>query len=101
VQSDTDDTINKGAKDLKKSKGYANNFSTVLSNTRASGADQSGIYSFFANPLSINDTTPSAKQVQAGFDWRWVLMFVIGLLVGVSGYWIARKASLRRHSSVF
>jgi type VII secretion EsaA-like protein len=66
-----------------KSSEFSSRFSTVLSNTRASGADPAKIYETFANPVTVKDTTPAAKADHGdGFDYRWIAIFVAGGLIG-------------------
>lgn len=65
------------------SSAFSSRFSTVLANTRASGADPAKIYETFANPVAVKDSTPAA-HVDRGeaFDYRWIAIFVAGSLIG-------------------
>lgn len=76
-------TIATGDADLAASSDYSKRFSTVLSNTRASGADPEKIYESFANPVTAKATTPAASATVAeAFDYRWVVIFLAGSLIG-------------------
>jgi len=62
---------------------FSSRFSTVLANTRASGADPAKIYETFANPVTVKDTTPAAKANRSdAFDYRWIAVFAAGGLIG-------------------
>lgn len=75
-------TIATGNTDLSTNSDYSKRFSTVLSNTRASGADPEKIYESFANPVTTKATTPATAAVTDAFDYRWLVVFVAGSLIG-------------------
>jgi len=91
VIDNTGSLLNSGDGDLKNSQGYYGNFANTLANTRTTGADPNHIFDFFAKPLVTKDVTPASKSIAQGFDWRWVLVFIIGLLLGVLGTLWARR----------
>jgi hypothetical protein len=81
---------------------FSSRFSTVLSNTRANGADPAKIYDTFANPVTAKDSTPPGKANRDnGFDYRWLAVFVAGSLVGavVAGFAGRRKRRTSATSS--
>lgn len=67
---------------VEQSSEFSSRFSTVLSNTRASGADPAKIYEAFANPVMPKDTTPATAERGDGFDHRWIAIFAAGALIG-------------------
>lgn len=92
VIDNTNSLLSSGNGDFKNSQNYYGNFESVLSNTRTNGVNANNIFDFFAKPLSTKDITPQVNSVTQGFDWRWILIFIIGLLFGVLGKtWIRRK----------
>ncbi|MFC4652347.1 type VII secretion protein EsaA [Lactococcus nasutitermitis] len=92
VIKNTNDMIGNTNSDLKKSKDYSTNFSTVLSNTRATGANPNNIFNFFAKPLTTKNVTPKVATVTSKkFDVRWLLVFTSGLLIGVLGMFVSRR----------
>ena len=92
VIDNTNSLLSSGNGDFKNSQNYYGNFESVLSNTRTNGVNANNIFDFFAKPLSTKDITPQVHSVTQGFDWRWILIFIIGLLFGVLGKtWIRRK----------
>lgn len=96
VINNTDSLLNNGTSDLKDSKKYFDNFSTVLSNTRTSNVDSNNIFDFFAKPLTATNQTPKVNKLVKSFDWRWVLIFAIGLLLGVLGKtWVRPRAKTK------
>ena len=92
VIDNTNSLLSSGNGDFKNSQNYYGNFESVLSNTRTNGVNANNIFDFFAKPLSTKDITPQVHSVTQGFDWRWILIFIVGLLFGVLGKtWIRRK----------
>ncbi|URZ02840.1 type VII secretion protein EsaA [Clostridium felsineum] len=92
VIDNTNNLLSTGNGDFKNSQDYYKNFATILANTRTYGVNANNIFNFFAKPLSTKDITPKVRSVAQSFDWRWVIIFVIGILIGVLGKtWIRRK----------
>lgn len=92
VIDNTNSLLSTGNSDLKKSQNYYKNFTSILSNTRTDGVNANTIFNFFAKPLSVKDITPKVISVAQGFDWRWIIIFMIGILIGVLGKtWIRHK----------
>ncbi|GAB2024494.1 type VII secretion protein EsaA [Lactovum odontotermitis] len=92
VIDNTGNLLSTGNSDFLNSQTYNGKFETVLSNTRSNDANANNIFSFFAKPLSTKDVTPEAKEVTPGFDWRWIIIFAGGILLGVLGKtWIRMK----------
>lgn len=92
VIDNTNSLLNAGNGDFKNSQNYYGNFASILSNTRTNGVNSNNIFDFFAKPLSTKNLTPKTQRMTQGFDWRWILIFIIGLLFGVlSKTWIRRK----------
>jgi methyl-accepting chemotaxis protein len=83
-----------GAGDLKTSKEYTTNFSKVLANTRTKGVDTNQLYDFFAQPLKITDISPKQASITVKkFDFQWVLIFLIGLIVGILSIYLVKMFS--------
>ncbi|WP_228462058.1 hypothetical protein, partial [Pseudolactococcus hodotermopsidis] len=82
--NNADSLVNTGSLDLSASKEYYDNFSKLLSNTRTQGVDTNNIYDFFVKPIATEDISPKVKAVVVkNFDFRWLIVFLIGLLVGM------------------
>ncbi|WP_431219085.1 type VII secretion protein EsaA [Leifsonia xyli] len=75
-------TIGTGEADLSDSRAFSERFSTVLSNTRASGADPERIYDVFAAPVTTKDITDAEAAASPAFDYRLIAIFVAGSLIG-------------------
>jgi type VII secretion EsaA-like protein len=82
VMANTGNLLTSGNDELKVSQNYSNNFSSVLSNTRTAGVDSNKLFGFFAQPLSAKDMTPKEQTIVSNFDWRWLIVLVIGILLG-------------------
>lgn len=92
VLNNTGNLLATGSSDLKKGKTYYSNFSTVLANTRDTNANPSQIFNFFAQPLKLNNQTPQGSIIKNGYDWRNIILLIIGLLVGLMiGMWISHR----------
>lgn len=97
VIDNTNNLLSTGNGDLKNNKNYYKNFAAILSNTRTNGVNANNIFNFFAKPLSIKDITPKAVSAVQGFDWRWIIIFVMGILIGVLGKtWIRHKPKVKQ-----
>jgi type VII secretion EsaA-like protein len=85
VLNSTDTLANTGSMNLNTSKNYYGNFSHLLANTRTQGADTNAIYDFFAKPIMATDATPAQKELvnAKNFDYRFILVFLIGLFAGM------------------
>ncbi len=81
----TDNLLNIGNTSLKDSKDYNKNFGKVLANTHSQEADKNQLFDFFAQPLSIKNLTSAFTSVKKGFDWRWPLLLIIGVMIGILG----------------
>jgi type VII secretion EsaA-like protein len=97
VLNATNNLLASGNGDLKNSKDYNSNFATVLANTRSTGANQGKIFDFFSNPILEKDITPRATGTTVkSFDWRWVIVFLLGLLIGILGMLLSRWKKYHR-----
>lgn len=95
VIDNTNNLLSTGNGSFKNSQNYYKNFAAILSNTRTNGVNANNIFNFFARPLSIKDITPKVVSVARGFDWRWIVIFVAGILIGVLGKtWIRHKPKI-------
>jgi len=79
----TDKMLNDGNNSLEASQEYNNNFGKVMENTRDQKSDREHIFNFFAQPLSVKNLTKTFASIQSSIDWRWPLLFGVGLLLGV------------------
>ncbi|MGO4592438.1 type VII secretion protein EsaA [Leifsonia sp. 2TAF2] len=85
-------TVATGTGDLAVSSEYSKRFATVFSNTRATGADPATIYDAFASPVTTTDRTPVAEPTAAAwFDYRWLVLFAAGSLIGALVCWLALR----------
>lgn len=92
VIGNTKNLLKDSTSDLNGSKNYYGSIASVLSNTRTSGVKANTIFSFLARPIATKDITPKTTASVHSVDWRWVLVFLMGLLLGVlSKTWIRRK----------
>lgn len=92
----TDNLLNTGNTSLKDSKDYNKNFGKVLANTHSQEADKNQLFDFFAQPLSIKNLTSAFTSVKKGFDWRWPLLLIIGVIIGILGTMISKVISKRK-----
>ena len=81
----TDDLLKTGDDPFKESQDYNGNFSKVLANTRDQKADKKQLFNFFAQPLSIENLTKKISTLSHEFDWRWPIVLVLGILLGILG----------------
>ncbi|NUU08119.1 type VII secretion protein EsaA [Leifsonia sp. C5G2] len=85
-------TIAAGSSGVAESSTFSSRFSTVLSNTRATGADPAKIYEVLANPVTAKDVTPRSTAVHSdGFDYRWIAIFAAGSLIGALSATLVRR----------
>ncbi|GAB2025413.1 type VII secretion protein EsaA [Lactovum odontotermitis] len=92
VIANTGSLLTTGANDFKNTQDYYANFETILANTRDTNANTGNIFDFLAKPLAAKDTTPKAKESTQAFDWRWIIVLVGGILLGVlAKTWIRAK----------
>ncbi|KZK05422.1 putative secretion accessory protein EsaA/YueB [Lactococcus cremoris] len=96
----TDNLLNTGNMSLKDSKDYNKNFGKVLANTHSQEADKNQLFDFFAQPLSIKNLTSTFTSVKKGFDWRWPLLLIIGVMIGILGTMISRMISNRKQTNI-
>lgn len=96
----TDNLLNIGNTSLKDSKDYNKNFDKVLANTHSQEADKNQLFDFFAQPLSIKNLTSAFTSVKKGFDWRWPLLLIIGVMIGILGTMISRMISNRKQTNI-
>lgn len=96
----TDNLLNTGNTSLKDSKDYNKNFGKVLANTHSQEADKNQLFDFFAQPLSIKNLTSAFTSVKKGFDWRWPLLLIIGVMIGILGTMISRMISNRKQTNI-
>jgi type VII secretion EsaA-like protein len=96
----TDNLLNTGNTSLKDSKDYNKNFGKVLANTHSQEADKNQLFDFFAQPLSITNLTSAFTSVKKGFDWRWPLLLIIGVMIGILGTMISRMISNRKQTNI-
>lgn len=96
VIDNTNSLLSAGNGDFKNSQNYYKNFATILSNTRTNGVNANNIFNFFAKPLSTKDVTPKLGSITRDFDWRWIVIFIMGILIGVFGKtWIRHKPKVK------
>ncbi|AWN66547.1 type VII secretion protein EsaA [Lactococcus lactis subsp. lactis] len=89
----TDNLLNTGNTSLKDSKNYNSNFGKVLANTRSQNSNKNQLFDFFAQPLSIKNLTSAITSVKKGIDWRWPLVLIIGVLLGLLGSMFSKMIS--------
>jgi type VII secretion protein EsaA, N-terminal domain len=96
----TDNLLNTGNTSLQDSKDYNKNFGKVLANTHSQEADKNQLFDFFAQPLNIKNLTSAFTSVKKGFDWRWPLLLIIGVMIGILGTMISRMISNRKQTNI-
>jgi hypothetical protein len=67
---------------LEKSKGCYQSSQKTLANTREKKADTNTIYDFFANLNKALNLSTAGKLIRS-FDWRWIVVFSLGLVIGL------------------
>lgn len=92
----TDELLNKGNGSLKDSKNYNSNFGKVLANTRSQHSNKKQLFDFFAQPLSIKNLTTAITSIKKGIDWRWPLVLIIGVLLGLLGAMLSKMISNKK-----
>lgn len=84
ILGNTNKLTSTGSQYLTLSKEYYTSFSTVLANTRTKGVDTNKVYDFFAQPIVGENVTPKESiLIEMGFDYRWVLVLLIGVVFGI------------------
>ncbi|MGO3571825.1 MAG: type VII secretion protein EsaA [Lactococcus cremoris] len=96
----TDNLLNTGNTSLKDSKDYNKNFGKVLANTHSQEANKNQLFDFFAQPLSIKNLTEAFTSIKKGFDWRWPLLLIIGVMIGILGTMISKVISSRKQTNI-
>ena len=91
----TNDLLNKGEESFKQNQEYNTNFNKVLANTRDQKADKSQLFNFFAQPLTIENITQKNSSISQGFDWRWLIVLSIGVLLGILMTFLFRALPFR------
>ncbi|MDR2977721.1 MAG: hypothetical protein LBV19_10610, partial [Streptococcaceae bacterium] len=94
VLKETSKILQSGNLALEKSKDYYQNFQKTLANTRDEKADTNTIYDFFANPIKALNLSTAAKLIRS-FDWRWIVVFVFGLVLGMTAMWMKKAPSAK------
>ncbi|OTN98599.1 hypothetical protein A5804_000082 [Enterococcus faecium] len=92
----TNDLLNAGEESSKQNHEYNTNFNKVLANTRDQKADKSQLFNFFAQPLNIENITQKNTSISQGFDWRWLIVLSIGILLGILMTTLFRVLPFRR-----
>ncbi|MBF0777462.1 type VII secretion protein EsaA [Streptococcus cuniculi] len=84
ILTSADSLTTTGNIDVVSNKGYAENFSKILANTRTQGVNKDHLYTFFANPIISENITPTQKiAAPKATDYRWILTFLVGLALGI------------------
>lgn len=91
----TNDLLNTGEESFKQNQEYNTNFNKVLANTRDQKADKSQLFNFFAQPLNIENITQKNTSMSREFDWRWLLVLSIGVLLGILMTFLFRALPFR------
>ncbi|EHQ8838772.1 type VII secretion protein EsaA [Enterococcus faecalis] len=92
----TNDLLNTGEESFKQNQEYNTNFNKVLANTRDQKADKSQLLNFFAQPLNIENITQKNTSVAREFDWRWLIVLSIGVVLGILFTILFRVLPFRR-----
>ncbi|WP_242359792.1 hypothetical protein, partial [Lactococcus petauri] len=92
----TDELLKEGDDSFKESQDYNDNFSKVLANTRDQKADKKQLFNFFAQPLNIENITQKDASISRKFDWRWLIVLSIGVLLGILMTILFRARPFRR-----
>lgn len=92
----TNDLLNTGEGSFKQNQEYNTNFNKVLANTRDQKADKSQLFNFFAQPLNIENITQKNTSMSREFDWRWLLVLSIGVLLGILMTFLFRALPFRK-----
>ena len=91
----TNDLLNTGEESFKQNQEYNTNFNKVLANTRDQKADKSQLFNFFAQPLNIENITQKNTSMSREFDWRWLIVLSIGVLLGILMTFLFRALPFR------
>ena len=92
----TNDLLNTGEESFKQNQEYNTNFNKVLANTRDQKADKSQLFNFFAQPLNIENITQKNTSMSREFDWRWLIVLSIGVLLGILMTFLFRALPFRK-----
>ena len=92
----TNDLLNTGEESFKQNQEYNTNFNKVLANTRDQKADKSQLFNFFAQPLNIENITQKNTSMSREFDWRWLIVLSIGVLLGILMTFLFRARPFRK-----
>lgn len=92
----TNDLLNTGEESFKQNQEYNTNFNKVLANTRDQKADKSQLFNFFAQPLNIENITQKNTSMSREFDWRWLIVLSIGVLLGILMTFLFRTRPFRK-----
>ena len=91
----TNDLLNTGEESFKQNQEYNTKFNKVLANTRDQKADKSQLFNFFAQPLNIENITQKNTSMSQEFDWRWLIVLSIGVLLGILMTFLFRALPFR------
>ena len=93
VLDTTDASIKNGQAGLNASQNYNAKFGQVLSNTRNPEANQNQLFNFFAQPLGFKNLSGTSATISNSFDWRWLIMLVSGIILGILGNTLIHQRS--------
>lgn len=97
--NDTNNLLATGDSSLKESQNYNSNFGKVLANTRSEIANKNKLFDFFAQPLSVKNMIPTTTVNKKEMDWRWPLVLIIGIIIGLLAPMILKSFSSKQQIS--